>query len=164
MWHSQQVDYDLLPDEERQCAKCRTTCYLSAITCPCSPEQVVCLHHIQDLCSCPASSYKLKWVFAKAITTIKLRATDQMQNWRVFPSKISQVFYKLTLFFCSYKYTLAELNPYFQAVTSRAESYDDWASKVNKILKADQDNKSGTLWLHSIQFWNSWNWNSGKSV
>ncbi|KAI7795195.1 lysine (K)-specific demethylase 5Ba [Triplophysa rosa] len=109
VWHSQQVDYDLLPDEERQCAKCRTTCYLSAITCPCSPEQVVCLHHIQDLCSCPASSYTL-----------------------------------------NYKYTLAELNPYFQAVTSRAESYDDWASKVHKILKADQDNKSDLEDLRSL--------------
>lgn len=48
---------------------------------------------------------------------------------------------------CSYKYTLAELNPYFQLVTSRAESYDDWASKVNKILKADQNHKSGMLLL-----------------
>uniref|UniRef100_A0A672SWD2 [histone H3]-trimethyl-L-lysine(4) demethylase n=1 Tax=Sinocyclocheilus grahami TaxID=75366 RepID=A0A672SWD2_SINGR len=94
VWHSQQVDYDLLPDEERQCAKCRTTCYLSAITCPCSPDQLVCLYHIEDLCSCPARSYTL-----------------------------------------NYKYTLAELKPLFQALTARAESYEDWASKVNKILK-----------------------------
>nr|XP_055039906.1 lysine (K)-specific demethylase 5Ba isoform X2 [Misgurnus anguillicaudatus] len=109
VWHSQQVDYDLLPDEDRQCAQCRTTCYLSAITCPCSPEQLVCLHHIQDLCSCPPSSYTL-----------------------------------------NYKYTLAELNPLFQTLTSRAESYDDWASKVNKILKADQDNKSDLEDLRSL--------------
>ncbi|XP_052465672.1 lysine-specific demethylase 5B isoform X2 [Carassius gibelio] len=101
VWHSQQVDYDLLPDEERQCAKCRTTCYLSAITCPCSPDQLVCLHHIEDLCSCAARSYTL-----------------------------------------NYKYTLAELKPLFQALTARAESYEDWASKVDKTLKADQDNKS----------------------
>uniref|UniRef100_A0A671PER2 [histone H3]-trimethyl-L-lysine(4) demethylase n=1 Tax=Sinocyclocheilus anshuiensis TaxID=1608454 RepID=A0A671PER2_9TELE len=101
VWHSQQVDYDLLPDEERQCAKCRTTCYLSAITCPCSPDQLVCLHHIEDLCSCPVKSYTL-----------------------------------------NYKYTLAELKPLFQALTARAESYEDWASKVNKILKADQDDKN----------------------
>uniref|UniRef100_A0A673HL12 [histone H3]-trimethyl-L-lysine(4) demethylase n=1 Tax=Sinocyclocheilus rhinocerous TaxID=307959 RepID=A0A673HL12_9TELE len=94
VWHSQQVDYDLLPDEERQCTKCRTTCYLSAITCPCSPDQLVCLHHIEDLCSCPVKSYTL-----------------------------------------NYKYTLAELKPLFQALTARAESYEDWASKVNKILK-----------------------------
>ncbi|KTG33293.1 hypothetical protein cypCar_00011405 [Cyprinus carpio] len=109
VWHSQQVDYDLLPDEERQCAKCRTTCYLSAITCPCSPDQLVCLHHIEDLCSCPARSYTL-----------------------------------------NYKYTLAELKPLFQDLTTRAESYEDWASKVNKILKADQDNKSDLEELRSL--------------
>uniref|UniRef100_A0A673HEG1 [histone H3]-trimethyl-L-lysine(4) demethylase n=1 Tax=Sinocyclocheilus rhinocerous TaxID=307959 RepID=A0A673HEG1_9TELE len=108
VWHSQQVDYDLLPDEERQCAKCRTTCYLSAITCPCIPDQLVCLYHIEDLCSCPARSYTL-----------------------------------------NYKYTLAELKPLFQALTARAESYEDWASKVNKILKADQDNKNLEE-LHSL--------------
>uniref|UniRef100_A0A8C7J5R2 [histone H3]-trimethyl-L-lysine(4) demethylase n=1 Tax=Oncorhynchus kisutch TaxID=8019 RepID=A0A8C7J5R2_ONCKI len=43
---SQQVEYDLLPDEERQCSRCRTTCYLSALTCPCNPGQLVCLHHV----------------------------------------------------------------------------------------------------------------------
>ena len=57
---SQQVDYELLPDEERQCLKCRTTCYLSGITCPCSPGKLVCLHHAQDLCSCPPSGYTLQ--------------------------------------------------------------------------------------------------------
>uniref|UniRef100_A0A8B9LFS1 [histone H3]-trimethyl-L-lysine(4) demethylase n=1 Tax=Astyanax mexicanus TaxID=7994 RepID=A0A8B9LFS1_ASTMX len=61
VWHSQQVDYEELPDEERQCIKCRTTCFLSAITCPCSPTQLVCLHHLQDLCSCACSNYTLKF-------------------------------------------------------------------------------------------------------
>uniref|UniRef100_A0A4W4F2R2 [histone H3]-trimethyl-L-lysine(4) demethylase n=1 Tax=Electrophorus electricus TaxID=8005 RepID=A0A4W4F2R2_ELEEL len=101
VWHSQQVDYEDQPDEERQCTKCRTTCYLSGITCPCSPGQLVCLHHIQDLCSCSPSNYTL-----------------------------------------NYKFTLGMLNQMFTSVASRAESYDDWASKVNKILKANQDNKS----------------------
>uniref|UniRef100_A0A4W5L229 [histone H3]-trimethyl-L-lysine(4) demethylase n=1 Tax=Hucho hucho TaxID=62062 RepID=A0A4W5L229_9TELE len=59
---SQQVEYDLLPDEERQCSKCRTTCYLSALTCPCNPGQLVCLHHAQDLCSCPPNNLTLNTV------------------------------------------------------------------------------------------------------
>uniref|UniRef100_A0A4W4F4V2 [histone H3]-trimethyl-L-lysine(4) demethylase n=1 Tax=Electrophorus electricus TaxID=8005 RepID=A0A4W4F4V2_ELEEL len=103
VWHSQQVDYEDQPDEERQCTKCRTTCYLSGITCPCSPGQLVCLHHIQDLCSCSPSNYTLK-----CVTT------------RLPVEHIGM----------------------FTSVASRAESYDDWASKVNKILKANQDNKS----------------------
>uniref|UniRef100_A0A672JM58 [histone H3]-trimethyl-L-lysine(4) demethylase n=1 Tax=Salarias fasciatus TaxID=181472 RepID=A0A672JM58_SALFA len=56
---SRQVDYEVLPDEERQCCKCRTTCYLSGITCVCSPGKMVCLHHPQDLCSCPHGNLTL---------------------------------------------------------------------------------------------------------
>lgn len=55
-----EAKYDHLQDDERQCVKCRTTCYLSAITCACSPGQLVCLHHISDLCSCPITNYTLK--------------------------------------------------------------------------------------------------------
>ncbi|KAG5835344.1 hypothetical protein ANANG_G00242890 [Anguilla anguilla] len=60
---SQRVEYDLLPDEDRQCARCRTTCYLSALTCPCSPGVMVCLHHVQDLCPCPVTEYTLHYRF-----------------------------------------------------------------------------------------------------
>lgn len=57
---SRQVDYEVLPDENRQCFKCRTTCYLSGITCACSPDKMVCLYHTQALCFCPHSSLILK--------------------------------------------------------------------------------------------------------
>ncbi|KAA8591361.1 hypothetical protein FQN60_002304 [Etheostoma spectabile] len=56
-----EAKYDHLQDDERQCARCRTTCYLSAITCPCSPGVLVCLHHIHDLCSCPTTNYTLNY-------------------------------------------------------------------------------------------------------
>ncbi|XP_036960338.1 lysine-specific demethylase 5B-B isoform X2 [Acanthopagrus latus] len=59
--HCKEAKYDHLQDDERQCAKCRTTCYLSAITCPCSPGVLVCLHHISDLCSCPVDNYTLNY-------------------------------------------------------------------------------------------------------
>ncbi|KAI3357475.1 hypothetical protein L3Q82_015889 [Scortum barcoo] len=58
---SKESKYDHLQDDERQCAKCRTTCYLSAITCPCSPGVLVCLYHINDLCSCPITDYTLNY-------------------------------------------------------------------------------------------------------
>ncbi|XP_056131035.1 lysine-specific demethylase 5B-B [Lampris incognitus] len=58
-----EAKYDHLQDDERQCCKCRTTCFLSAITCPCSPGALVCLHHISDLCSCPFTNYTLNYRF-----------------------------------------------------------------------------------------------------
>uniref|UniRef100_A0A8C6WV08 [histone H3]-trimethyl-L-lysine(4) demethylase n=1 Tax=Neogobius melanostomus TaxID=47308 RepID=A0A8C6WV08_9GOBI len=53
--------YDNLQDDERQCVKCKTTCYLSALTCPCSPGVLVCLHHLDQLCACPIESYTLNF-------------------------------------------------------------------------------------------------------
>uniref|UniRef100_A0A8C6UFM4 [histone H3]-trimethyl-L-lysine(4) demethylase n=1 Tax=Neogobius melanostomus TaxID=47308 RepID=A0A8C6UFM4_9GOBI len=44
-----EAKYDNLQDDERQCVKCKTTCYLSALTCPCSPGVLVCLHHLDQL-------------------------------------------------------------------------------------------------------------------
>uniref|UniRef100_A0A668AFW8 [histone H3]-trimethyl-L-lysine(4) demethylase n=1 Tax=Myripristis murdjan TaxID=586833 RepID=A0A668AFW8_9TELE len=82
---SQQVHFDLLPDEERQCCKCRTTCYLSGITCPCSPGKLVCLHHAQDLCSCPPSNHTLHYKLTLAelypmMAAVKLRA-ESYKDW-----------------------------------------------------------------------------------
>ena len=57
---SEQEVFELVPDDERQCQKCKTTCFLSALTCPCSPDHLVCLHHASDLCSCPMGNKCLR--------------------------------------------------------------------------------------------------------
>uniref|UniRef100_A0A665TM33 [histone H3]-trimethyl-L-lysine(4) demethylase n=1 Tax=Echeneis naucrates TaxID=173247 RepID=A0A665TM33_ECHNA len=77
--HCEEAKYDHLQDDERQCAKCRTTCYLSAVTCPCSPGVLVCLHHISNLCSCPVSNYTLNYRYTlddliPMMTAVKQRA------------------------------------------------------------------------------------------
>ncbi|KAM4587202.1 lysine (K)-specific demethylase 5Ba isoform 1-T1 [Odontesthes bonariensis] len=82
---SRQVDYEVLPDEERQCFKCRTTCYLSGITCVCSPNKMACLYHAQDLCSCPRSNLTLHFKFSldelyPVLASVKLRA-ESYKDW-----------------------------------------------------------------------------------
>uniref|UniRef100_A0AAQ4NXS3 [histone H3]-trimethyl-L-lysine(4) demethylase n=1 Tax=Gasterosteus aculeatus aculeatus TaxID=481459 RepID=A0AAQ4NXS3_GASAC len=82
---SRQVDYEVLPDEERQCCKCRTTCYLSGITCACSPGKMVCLYHTGDLCSCPHSNLTLHYKFTleelyPMMESVKLRA-ESYKEW-----------------------------------------------------------------------------------
>ncbi|XP_028810043.1 lysine-specific demethylase 5A [Denticeps clupeoides] len=58
---SEQEVFELVPDDERQCHKCKTTCFLSALTCSCSPERLVCLHHAAELCDCPLSNKCLRF-------------------------------------------------------------------------------------------------------
>ncbi|XP_006002433.1 lysine-specific demethylase 5C isoform X2 [Latimeria chalumnae] len=53
--------FELLPDDERQCDKCKTTCFLSALACYNCPERLVCLYHIDDLCKCPSSKHYLRY-------------------------------------------------------------------------------------------------------
>lgn len=57
---SEQEIFELVPDDERQCYKCKTTCFLSALTCSCSPDRLVCLHHAADLCDCPLGNKCLR--------------------------------------------------------------------------------------------------------
>ncbi|KAJ8393997.1 hypothetical protein AAFF_G00055300 [Aldrovandia affinis] len=61
---SEQEVFELVPDDERQCQKCKTTCFLSALTCTCSPERLVCLHHAADLCDCPLGNKCLRYRYA----------------------------------------------------------------------------------------------------
>ncbi|XP_010730368.2 lysine-specific demethylase 5B-B isoform X3 [Larimichthys crocea] len=83
--HCIEAKYDHLQDDERQCAKCKTTCYLSAVTCPCSLGVLVCLHHINDLCSCPVANYTLNFRYTlddlyPMMTAVKQRA-ELYDDW-----------------------------------------------------------------------------------
>uniref|UniRef100_A0A4W4DZE5 [histone H3]-trimethyl-L-lysine(4) demethylase n=1 Tax=Electrophorus electricus TaxID=8005 RepID=A0A4W4DZE5_ELEEL len=77
--------YDLLQDDERQCVKCRTTCYLSALTCPCRQGEQVCLHHVHHLCSCSISNFTLRYRFTlddlyPMMNAVKQRA-EEYDGW-----------------------------------------------------------------------------------
>ncbi|XP_067387916.1 lysine-specific demethylase 5B isoform X1 [Emydura macquarii macquarii] len=97
---SERMAFEMLPDDERQCIKCKTTCFMSAVYCSCKPGLLVCLYHVEDLCSCPTYKYKL-----------------------------------------GYRYKLDDLYPMMNALKLRAESYNEWASKVTEALEAKINNK-----------------------
>ncbi|XP_072538432.1 lysine-specific demethylase 5C isoform X2 [Salminus brasiliensis] len=77
--------FELLPDDERQCDKCKTTCFLSALACTNCPERLVCLYHTQDLCSCPTDKLYLRYRYTldellAMLHRLKVRA-ESFDSW-----------------------------------------------------------------------------------
>uniref|UniRef100_A0A6I8P9J6 Lysine-specific demethylase 5C n=1 Tax=Ornithorhynchus anatinus TaxID=9258 RepID=A0A6I8P9J6_ORNAN len=77
--------FELLPDDERQCAKCKTTCFLSALACYDCPDGLVCLSHIEDLCKCPSSKQYLRYRYTldelpAMLHKLKVRA-ESFDTW-----------------------------------------------------------------------------------
>ncbi|XP_028305255.1 lysine-specific demethylase 5A isoform X2 [Gouania willdenowi] len=82
---SEQEVFELLPDDERQCYNCKTTCFLSALTCSCSPDRLVCLHHTAHLCDCPPGNKCLRYrydleEFPSMLYGVKTRA-QSFDTW-----------------------------------------------------------------------------------
>ncbi|CAG7729972.1 unnamed protein product [Allacma fusca] len=82
---AERIPFELLPDDERLCDFCKTTCFLSAITCSCTRDRLVCLRHYDKLCECPPSSHLLKFRFTLdelPVTLQKLhKRTVQYEKW-----------------------------------------------------------------------------------
>lgn len=77
--------FELLPDDERQCDFCKTTCFLSAVTCSCSPNKLVCIHHAENLCQCSPSNHVLRYRYTldelpNMLHKLKMRA-ESFDNW-----------------------------------------------------------------------------------
>jgi [histone H3]-trimethyl-L-lysine4 demethylase len=84
--------FELLPDDERQCEVCKTTCFLSAVTCTCS-SVLTCLRHYTALCQCSPEKHTLK-----------------------------------------YRYTLDELPLMLRKLKVKAESFENWLTRVRNVL------------------------------
>ncbi|XP_076035943.1 lysine demethylase 5 isoform X2 [Oratosquilla oratoria] len=79
--------FELLPDDERQCDFCKTTCFLSAVTCSCNLEKLVCLRHYKQLCSCPSENHTLRYRYTldelpPLLHRLKVRA-ESFDHWAV---------------------------------------------------------------------------------
>ncbi|XP_030021765.1 lysine-specific demethylase 5B isoform X2 [Manduca sexta] len=76
--------FELLPDDERQCQLCKTTCFLSCVTCRCTPH-VACLRHFGDLCRCPPNHHKLRYRYTldelPAMLDKLKKKSEQFREW-----------------------------------------------------------------------------------
>ncbi|XP_064473046.1 lysine-specific demethylase 5A-like isoform X2 [Ornithodoros turicata] len=79
--------FELLPDDERQCDHCKTTCFLSAVTCSCNNSKLVCIPHRAHLCSCDPSKHCLRYRYTLdelpvMLHRLKVRA-ESFDNWAI---------------------------------------------------------------------------------
>jgi [histone H3]-trimethyl-L-lysine4 demethylase len=76
--------FELLQDDERQCDFCKTTCFLSAVSCTCKPA-FVCLRHSKELCKCPPEQHTLKYRYTLdelplMLKKLKIKA-ESFETW-----------------------------------------------------------------------------------
>ncbi|KAG5885696.1 hypothetical protein JTB14_002310 [Gonioctena quinquepunctata] len=83
--NAEREPFELLPDDERQCEVCKTTCFLSAMTCECSSNVLVCLRHYKNLCECPPPKRTLRYRYTLDELPVMLKAlklkAESFDHW-----------------------------------------------------------------------------------
>ncbi|XP_018431943.1 PREDICTED: lysine-specific demethylase 5A [Nanorana parkeri] len=88
---SEEEVFELVPDDERQCACCRTTCFLSALTCSCSSDRLVCLHHGEELCSCPMQDKCLRYRYSlEDFPALLYGVKSRAQSYDTWVSRVTE--------------------------------------------------------------------------
>ncbi|XP_043916445.1 lysine-specific demethylase 5C isoform X2 [Protopterus annectens] len=81
--------FELLPDDERQCNKCKTTCFLSALACYDCPDALVCLYHIDDLCKCPSNRHYLRYRYTlDELPTMLHKLKVRAESFDIWANKV----------------------------------------------------------------------------
>lgn len=81
---AQREAFELLQDDERICDVCKSTCFLSAVSCTCTPA-LVCLRHYKDLCNCSPEQHTLKYRYTLdelplMLKKLKIKA-ESFETW-----------------------------------------------------------------------------------
>ncbi|XP_060807535.1 lysine-specific demethylase 5 [Amyelois transitella] len=76
--------FELLPDDARQCHLCKTTCFLSCVSCACSGRQA-CLRHFRQLCACAPRRHTLRYRYTldelpSMLDKLKAKS-EQFREW-----------------------------------------------------------------------------------
>uniref|UniRef100_A0A8C0E712 [histone H3]-trimethyl-L-lysine(4) demethylase n=1 Tax=Balaenoptera musculus TaxID=9771 RepID=A0A8C0E712_BALMU len=129
---SEEEVFELVPDDERQCSACRTTCFLSALTCTCNPERLVCLYHPTDLCPCPMQKKCLRYRYPledlpSLLYGVKVRA----QSYDTWVSRVTEA---LSANF-NHKKDLIELRVMLEDAEDRKYPENDLFRKLRDAVK-----------------------------
>ncbi|XP_012502902.1 PREDICTED: LOW QUALITY PROTEIN: lysine-specific demethylase 5A [Propithecus coquereli] len=129
---SEEEVFELVPDDERQCSACRTTCFLSALTCSCNPERLVCLYHPTDLCPCPMQKKCLRYRYPledlpSLLYGVKVRA----QSYDTWVSRVTEA---LSANF-NHKKDLIELRVMLEDAEDRKYPENDLFRKLRDAVK-----------------------------
>lgn len=86
------VIFEFKPDDERQCELCKTTCFLTAVTCKCSGNLFACLKHCRSLCECPAvdKTVKFRYTLDELLTMLK-RLKLKSESFDEWVAKVNSI-------------------------------------------------------------------------
>jgi len=86
--------FELLPDDERQCDYCKTTCFLSGINCECSDCKLVCLQHAEKLClKCDFEDMTLRYRYTLDELPLMLNKMEKRKNeYKEWSDKLDNFF------------------------------------------------------------------------
>lgn len=143
---SEREAFELVPDDERICAFCKTTCFLSAVTCPCKPGVLVCIAHAQDLCGCSPSKMCLRYRYTlEELNVILSRLNNRAHSHDIWSQKASSALtvandFKLPL--ADFKDLLREWtekqlppSPLVQQLTSTVKEAETCTSEAQPFLQ-----------------------------
>jgi histone demethylase JARID1 len=134
--------FELLPDDERQCAVCKTTCFLSAVTCSCCGK-ATCEFEIFPTFHCISSFqvvfsidlYDVSFLSAFTADIVCVHHADKLCQCPQSSRKLR------------YRYTLDELPMMVHKLKSRVDAFDSWTFKVRAAFEAKHDAKLGMLFI-----------------
>lgn len=88
---AQREAFELLQDDERQCDLCKTTCFLSAVSCTCTPA-LACLRHYSELCKCLPENHTLKYRYTLDELPLMLKKLKiKAESFEVWLTKVRNI-------------------------------------------------------------------------
>ena len=117
---SRRLHFEILPDDERTCAFCKTTCFVSAIRCSCQPNKLACITHIEHVCNATKRKQHRS----------RQRNNNNNTNKQA-QSPAATIQHRYTLI---YRYSMAELQDMLVKLEERRFAYEEWCARVRAIL------------------------------